>query len=82
MIKKSFTKEEQYLLKLHQMALDLGEETAEVDRYIVGRAVGQNDRSIDSLTRQLLQANFVKKGEGNALYLTANGLRLLEQLSS
>ncbi len=79
-MKKSLTKDEQYLLKLHRLALELGDETAEVDRYAVGRLAGQNDRAVDNTARHLLQANFLKKGEGDSLYLTPNGLRLLEEL--
>jgi hypothetical protein len=81
-MKKSYTKDEIYLLKFYEMACALGDETAEVDRYAVGRAVGQNDKAVDSLTRNLLQANFLKKGEGSSLYLTSNGLRLLYELKS
>lgn len=79
-MKKGQTKDEIFMLKLHQIALKLGDETAEVDRYVIGRAIGQNDRGIDTMTRNLLQANFVKKGEGSNIYLTSNGLRLLEEL--
>ena len=79
-MKKSYNKDEKYLLKLHEMALALGDETAEVDRYAVGRAVGQNDKAVDAVARHLLQANFLKKGDGSSLYLTPNGLRLLAEL--
>ncbi len=81
-MKKSLTKDEQYLLKHLQMALQLGDEFAEVDRYAVGRSIGQNDKGIDSMIRHLQQANFLKKGEGNALFLTPNGLRLIEELKN
>jgi hypothetical protein len=81
-MKKSYTKDEIYLLKFYEMALALGGETAEVDRYAVGRAVGQNDKAVDSLTRNLLQANFFKKGDGAALYLTPNGLDLIAHLKT
>lgn len=81
-MKKSLTKDEQYLLKFHQVALEVGDEFAEVDRYAIGKAVGLNERGIDALTRHLLQANFFKKGEGNNLYLTPNGLKLLQELKN
>jgi len=80
MSQKGYTKDELYLLKLHSMALTQGNPHAEIDRYVVGRAAGYNDKSVDSLVRLLLQANFLKKGEGNALYFTAHGLSLIEQL--
>jgi len=79
-MKKGYTKDELYLIKFHKMAIELGHETAEVDRYAVGRAVGLNDRAVDAATQNLLKANFLKKGEGSNLYLTSNGLRLLKEL--
>jgi hypothetical protein len=81
-MKKSYTKDEIYLLKFYEMACGFGDETSEVDRYAVGRAVGYNDKAVDSLTRNLLQANFLKKSDGSALYLTLNGLRLIHALKN
>jgi hypothetical protein len=80
MSQKSTTKDELFLLKLHQMATQRGEPHEEIDRYAIGRAIGQNDKGIDTIARCLAQANFVKKGDGNAIYLTSNGLRLVEHL--
>ncbi len=74
------TKDESYLLKLHQMAQAKGGPEEEVDRYKVGRAIGLNDRGIDTIVRTLCQTNFVKKGEDTAIYLTQNGLVLVHQL--
>ena len=81
MAKKSATREEVFLLKLYNMALALGDVEAEIDRYVIGQAIGQNDRSVDALVRSLAQANFVKKGEEeNSLYITANGIALVTEL--
>lgn len=74
------TKDELFLLKLHLMAQASGEEDTPIDRYQIGRAVGLNDKGIDNVVRLLAQANFVKKGEGDAIYLTPQGLRLIESL--
>ncbi len=74
------TKDEQFLIKLREMALARGGELLEIDRYEVGRAIGLNDLGIDTLSRHLLQTNFVKKGKENSLYLTPNGLFLIEEL--
>lgn len=81
MNKKSTTKDELFLLKLFEMATKLGGPEVEVDRYVVGRAIGQNDKGINAIVRHLAQANFVKKGEGEALYLTPHGLKLVELIS-
>lgn len=74
------TKDEIFLIKMHQMALAKGDAEHELDRYVIGRAVGLNDRGIDTIVRTLCQTNFVKKGEDNCIYLTPNGLRLIEDL--
>ncbi len=81
MNKKSTTKDELFLLKLHEMALKLGSAEEEVDRFVVGRAIGQNDKGISVIVKHLAQANFVKKGSGDSIYLTPHGLRLVEQIA-
>ena len=80
MSKKATTKDELFLLKLYEMALALGSPYEQVDRYLIGRAIGQNDRGIDTIARLLAQANFVKKGEENCIYLTEHGLKLVFHL--
>ena len=80
MSKKATTKDELFLVKLYQMALALGDPHEEVDRYAIGRAIGQNDRGINAISRLLAQANFIKNGEGTAVYLTPHGLNLVHQL--
>lgn len=77
---KSTTKDELFLLKLHQLATDAGDPTKEIDRYTIGKAIGQNDKGIDTIVKHLAQANFVKKAEGSTLYLTPHGLSLVELL--
>jgi hypothetical protein len=78
MNKKATTKDELFLVKLHQLALKRGDPSAEIDRYAVGKAIGQNDKGVDTIVNTLAQTNFIKKGEGSAVYLTGNGLRFLE----
>jgi Mn-dependent DtxR family transcriptional regulator len=80
MNQKGTTKDELFLLKLHEMALKRGDIWAEVDRIAVGQAIGQNDRAIENIVRHLAQANFIKKGEEKGVYLTDNGLRLVLEL--
>jgi hypothetical protein len=80
MSKKATTKDELFLVKLYQMASERGDPHEEVDRYSVGRAIGQNDKGIDTISRMLAQANFIKKGEGTAVYLTPHGLNLVHRL--
>jgi Mn-dependent DtxR family transcriptional regulator len=77
---KKATKDELFLLKLYEMATALGSPEEEVDRYVIGRAIGQNDHGVDTIIKHLAQANFVKKSSGDALYLTPHGLKLVEEL--
>ncbi len=81
MNKKSTTKDELFLLKLYELASELGSPEEEVDRFAIGRAIGQNDKGVNTIVKHLAQANFVKKGSGDALYLTAHGIRLVMQIA-
>ena len=78
MNKRATTKDELYLLKLFTLATKRGDPTAHVDRYEVGQAIGQNNKSVDNIVNLLAQTNFIKKGEGRNIYLTPHGLRSLE----
>lgn len=80
MSQKAATKDELFLLKLYQMALALGGAFEEVDRFAIGKAIGQNDRGVNTMVRHLAQANFIKQGEGQAIYLTKNGVALAEKI--
>jgi hypothetical protein len=80
MTQKATTKDELFLLKLYELALKKGGAQEEVDRFVVGRAIGQNDKGANVIARDLAQANFIKKGQGEAVYLTDHGLRLVQVL--
>ncbi|MGE5196358.1 MAG: hypothetical protein ACM3JI_03400 [Anaerolineae bacterium] len=82
MSQKGMTKDELFMLKLYELASKRGSPHEEVDRYFIGRAIGQNDKGIDTIVRHLAQANFIKKGEEAAVYLTEHGLQLVLHLSS
>ncbi len=80
-MKRATTKDELFLLKLHELACARGDFDTEIDRYEIGRAIGQNIKGVNTITKHLAQANFVKKGEGDRVYLTSHGLWLVEQLT-
>ncbi|MGC1878040.1 MAG: hypothetical protein WA347_02210 [Rhabdochlamydiaceae bacterium] len=80
MSKKATTKDELFLLKLHELASERGSISEEIDRYTIGRAIGQNDRGTYVISRDLAAANFIKKGEGTHVYLTDHGLNLVKLL--
>ncbi|NDD58158.1 MAG: hypothetical protein EBZ47_02740 [Chlamydiae bacterium] len=79
---KSITKDELYLIRLFDLAQKLGDTFAEVDRYAIGQAIGQNNKSVDNIVRMLAQTNFVKKGEGDSIYLTPQGEKYVETLKA
>jgi hypothetical protein len=79
MNKRGRTKDEFFLLTLYEVALKTGDVHAEIDRYVIGKLIGQNDKGLDVIVRNLAQTNFIKKGDGNAVYLTSNGLRFIEE---
>ena len=77
MAKKSLTRDEVYLIKLLEIA-----KFNEVDRYVIGQAIGQNNKSVDNIVRMLAQTNFIKKGKENSIYLTSQGESLVRSLVS
>ena len=80
MTQKATTKDELFLVKLHEMASKAGDVQTPIDRYVIAKAIGQNDRGATVIARDLAQANFVKKGEGTEVYLTDHGLRLVASI--
>jgi hypothetical protein len=80
MNQKSVTKDEQFLMQLHKVAGETGDLYAEFDRFAIGKAIGESERVINNIVRHLAQANFLKKGDGDSVYLTDNGIRLVEEL--
>jgi hypothetical protein len=82
MVRKSLTKDEQFLLKLKEIAESKGDHTLHVCRYLVGSAISANPKSVDGMVKHLAQTNFIKRGEGTEVQLTFNGLRLVETITT
>ncbi len=80
MSQKRVTKDELFLVKLYGEGLKLGDPFMEIDRYQIGKLIGQNDKGIDNMVRMLAQANFIKKGDGNLIYITKHGEALIQDL--
>jgi hypothetical protein len=78
MTKKGTTKDELFLLKLFELTAE--DPATAIDRFEIGRAIGQNDKGANVIARDLAQANFIKKGEEDAVYLTDHGLWLVNSL--
>ncbi len=79
-MKKSTTKDELFLLKLYELAVKKGSPEKEIDRYVIGRAIGMQNHGIDTIIKHLAQANFIKKCSDNCIYLTLHGISLVEFL--
>lgn len=82
MAKKALTKDEQYLVKLKEIAITKGHECTAVCRYLVGTAMSVNPKSVDGIVKHLAQTNFVKRGEGTEIHLTPNGLNLIAMIET
>jgi predicted transcriptional regulator len=74
------TKEERFLILLFEAATRKGSYDTPVDRYEIGRAANLHTRVTDTVCKQLVQTNFIKKGEPDFVYLTPNGLNLVQSL--
>jgi Mn-dependent DtxR family transcriptional regulator len=73
------TKDELYLLKLLELASE-GKEN--VDCYQVGKLIGQKEHTTRVIVRDLAQANFIRKGEGDEIYLTTHGHNVATQIKN
>jgi len=80
MAKKSLTRDEQFLVKVFELAQKGEDLFTLIDRYQVGLAIGQNHRSVDNIVRMLAQTNFIKKEEDPWIYLTSLGISLAKEL--
>lgn len=83
MIHKARTPDERFILCAYQTAQALGDISANLNRYEVGRQAGINPKGVDAICKLLVQANFIKKSSEEEIYLTKNGeelaLRLTEE---
>lgn len=73
------SKEERFLLHMYEMAKKSGDPQNEVDRYAVGRLVGEHTRGVDNTVQMLSKNGLLKKGEGSAIHLSPSGLHYVEE---
>jgi hypothetical protein len=74
------TKDEKFIVTLYQLALPTGDVHTTVNRYQAGDLIGLHPKAVDTICKLLLQANFIKKGPLDDVYITPNGLQLIQQL--
>lgn len=77
MSQKKTSKEERFLQLLAELAK--GDPEAEIDRYVIGRAMGENTRSTDHSVQMLTKNNFIKKTDDNKVHITQQGIDFLKQ---
>lgn len=74
------TKDEQFVIKLYELAVKEGDIEHTFDRYEVGQSIQQSTRMVDTICALLIRANFIKKAEDNQIYLTPHGEQLVLRL--
>lgn len=74
------TKEERFIITLYREAKRFGDSQMPMDRYKIGKLIGEKTKSINTICQILTQSNFIKKLEENEIRLTPNGINLAKQL--
>jgi hypothetical protein len=77
---KSHTKDEKFMLALHATALQSGDAQAAFNRYQIGAKIGLHPKATDTICTLLLQANFIKKESAEEVYLSTNGMQLVQKI--
>ena len=74
------TKEEQFLIRLYEVATRGGDSLGVVNRYDIGKAVGISPKSIDTMCKQLMRTNFIKRDGEIDVHLTPHGEKLVHSI--
>lgn len=74
------TKDERFVLAAYESARAAGDVFSPVDRYEMGKKIGINTKTVDTICRLLAQANFIKFLGVTEIHLTENGKALAESL--
>ncbi|MBA3603506.1 MAG: hypothetical protein H0W50_07690 [Parachlamydiaceae bacterium] len=77
---QAWTKDEKFLIALYRAAMEKGVVDHPFDRYEVAQKINLHPKGADTICVLLLQANFIKKGEGKEVYLAQNGEDLVKSL--
>lgn len=82
MVERARTKDETFMLRLYEEASKQGEVGDPLDRYVIGKLAGLQQKAVDTICNLLAQANFIKKRGKTDISITSQGIRLIEQLRS
>jgi len=80
MSEKPKTKDELFMLKLHEEASKQADIEDPVDRYMIGTMVGLQTKAVDTICTLLAQANFIKKHGKAEISITPHGIKLVENI--
>lgn len=74
---KKITPDEQFLIELYKLAMREGDPFQPVPIHLVATAIRQRETAVKNIVKHLAQANFLKKGEDDTVYLTPRGCDLV-----
>lgn len=84
MSQRPLTKDERFLLTIYERAMQQGDLHTPFNRYEIGQSIGMQKKANDTICRDLMQCNFLKKVDADAVSLTSHGeslvLRILEEM--
>lgn len=74
------TKDEQFMIKLYEVAKESGSPYNIKDSYAIGALLGISDKVVRPMIALLAQANFIKKSGETGIFLTPRGEELVKSL--
>ncbi len=77
MTQRAQTKDQRFLLALYERAIQAGDVTTSFSRFEIGESIGLQKKAISTISRDLLQCNFLKKDGPDNVYLTKHGEQLV-----
>lgn len=72
------TPDERFLIKLYELASAKGDPYSAVKIADVARGIGLKETATKNIVKALAQANFLKKGDNDTVYLTERGARFVQ----
>lgn len=80
MSQRPLTKDQRFLIVLYERAMQQGDVYAPFNRYEIGTSIGLQKRATETITRDLMQCNFLKKDGEEFVHLTQHGESLVLEL--
>lgn len=79
---KARTKDEKFMVTVYEEALKAESMETPFSRYEIGNKIGLHPKGVDTICTLLLQANFLKKENKEDVYITEQGIQLVQALLS